>query len=541
MAQRRRLRKLEMCGADCVGWSCYVPKNRYLSVDPSVNPFDVAYQVKLVEAADYPTAVGRAWWVDLPVCYDYPDGNPVPGATTCDGADRFGWVSKLTNSYMAYTWPESPLHITDCGIVPDVTYEIQAFVCPPVITSDPLVISTAHDPEGDTQSWGDLTGGPVPDVDETWYPPERATNFVDIEGAIRTFEDNPPPIGFPPRVWVDMESNQVINFGDIGFVIKAFEGVAYADLTDLPDIGRHPAECLPDGMVLIPGGEFEMGDHHDGYASSLPVHAVYVDEFLMDVYEVTNEKYCIYLNFAYSQGLVEVIDGIVHGADGGESYCFTYDGDPASRIHWDGSGFIVETGKEDFPVVGVSWHGAAAYANWRSVMEGRTPSYDLSTWACDFAANGYRLPTEAEWEYAARGGEHDPYYRYPWGDAIDGSNANYANSGDPFEDDFPGETPVGYYDGNQTPPGADMANGYGLYDVAGNDWEWCNDWYASPYSPCAPPPCDNPQGPATGSDRVLRGGASLSPNVFLRTALRFPGDPQGLFHSGGFRLVLDPE
>ena len=143
-------------------------------------------------------------------------------------------------------------------------------------------------------------------------------------------------------------------------------------------------------------------------------------------------------------------------------------------------------------MVEVSWYGSAAYGNWRSTQDGRDPSYNLSTWECNFDANGYRLPTEAEWEYAARGGEHDPYYRYPWGDTIDGSMANYRESGDPYETGpYPWTTPVGHYDGNQTPPGVDMGNGYGLYDVAGNVYERCNDWYSStyygssPYEKCA--------------------------------------------------------
>ena len=94
----------------------------------------------------------------------------------------------------------------------------------------------------------------------------------------------------------------------------------------------------------------------------------------------------------------------------------------------------------------------------------------------DLGGNGYRLPTEAEWEKAARGGVAK--CNYPWGNSIDGSKANYQGSGDPFDD---GTTPVGYYNGNQVFRGQrrmdDMQNGFGLYDMAGNVYEWCWDWY----------------------------------------------------------------
>ena len=137
-------------GADCVAGVCYIPKNRYLSIDPTPSLIPVAYQLTLTEAVGYPTAVGRTWWVDAPVCYDCPDGNPVlPPPPTCEGADRFGWVSKLSSTAVTRAWTETPLHLTDCGIVPNAVYEIRASADGGVSFSDPLEIDTAHDPEGE--------------------------------------------------------------------------------------------------------------------------------------------------------------------------------------------------------------------------------------------------------------------------------------------------------------------------------------------------------------------------------------------------------
>jgi hypothetical protein len=198
--------------------------------------------VKVTEAAEYPLAIGRTWWVDAPVCYDYPDGNPVPGATTCEGADRFAWVSGLTDTPVTRTWTEMPLHITACGIAPAVTYYVQASADEGTSFSDPLEIGTAHNPDGDAQSWGDVTGGPVPGMPGLWLPPERSTNFGDVGNALRTFENLAEDTGFPPRVWVDVEINQVVNLADIQFILNAFEGRQYADI-GLPLIGSDPADC----------------------------------------------------------------------------------------------------------------------------------------------------------------------------------------------------------------------------------------------------------------------------------------------------------
>ena len=283
----------------------------------------------------------------------------------------------------------------------------------------------------------------------------------------------------------------------------------------------------PPDMVFIPGGEFLMGDHHDGMSEALPVHAVFVDSFYMGRYEITHQQYCNYLNSAYMKGLVQVIGGAVYPTGGGRVYCSTTASSSYSCITWDGSSFGVVPAKEDHPMADVTWYGAAAYCNWRSQEEGYQQCYNLSTWECDFSKNGYRLPTEAEWEYAARGGEHSPYYRYPWGDNIDGSKANYSNSGDPYETgSYPWTTPVDYY----------PANGYGLYDMAGNVWDWCNDWYSATYYGSSP--YDNPTGPAFGMGRVLRGGCWFFGADTCRIAIRFNIGPSGRSSSGGFRVVL---
>ena len=346
----------------------------------------------------------------------------------------------------------------------------------------------------------------------------------------------------------DLNDDHLINQQDLGILLADYGIGSGGDVdgdgdTDQSDLGAllavYDTQCpAPEGMVLITGGEFAMGDHTgNGNSDERPVHDVYINSFYMDIYEVTNQQYAAYLNDALIQNLIEVTDGVVYRAGGDEVYCDTETANNLSRIYWDGNTFTVVPGTENHPMELVSWYGAAAYCNWRSSVAGLEPAYDTGTWVCNFAADGYRLPTEAEWEYAARGGEYSTYYIYPWGDTIEGSQANYWQSGDEYDNYSPATTPIGYYDGGQTPPGVDMANGYGLYDMAGNVFDWCNDWYYTFYYTNSP--YDNPQGPESGNGHVLRGGSwSHQPN-FLRSAYRYWSAAWNRSGYFGFRTVLD--
>ncbi len=299
-------------------------------------------------------------------------------------------------------------------------------------------------------------------------------------------------------------------------------------------------DVTPPGMVPIPGGTYEMGDHFGlDPLYSVPVHSVGVDSFYMHSAEVTNGDFCRFLNAAWQAGWVQIgTKPAIYSADEAELFYLELRTwyNLHSEIFYDefSDSFSVVCGRKEHPVVTIGWHGAAAYCNWRSEQEGLQRCYDPQTWECNFGADGYRLPTEAEWEYAARGGLR--YSIYPWGDEIDGGKANYVESGDPHEDDWyvaigVSTTPVASY-----PP-----NAYGLYDMAGNVMELCNDYFDPYYYEyCVENRItNNPTGPLLplhDGGHVLRGGSCWSDPVDLSCGLH---DPLG---SGalGFRCVRRP-
>ncbi len=258
--------------------------------------------------------------------------------------------------------------------------------------------------------------------------------------------------------------------------------VGYESPVIVPATTATPVSVTND-MVLIPEGEFLMGSDH-GHIDETPVHKVYLDAFHIDKYEVTKLQFSEFLNEEGNQ------------EEGGVSWLDTSDED--CLIEYRNGKYQPKPGYENHPVIEVSWYGARAYAKWA----------------------GKRLPTEAEWEKAARGGLVGK--KYPWGDNIDSSKANYGeNVGQ--------TTSVGRY-----PP-----NNYGLYDMGGNVWEWVSDWYDDGYYSSGDS-YRNPQGPNYGSERVIRGAGWSHDASYLCSAGRSYVSPDDTSNHLGFRCAKSP-
>jgi formylglycine-generating enzyme required for sulfatase activity len=281
-----------------------------------------------------------------------------------------------------------------------------------------------------------------------------------------------------------------------------------------------PANSIP-GMALIPAGSFQMGDTFDeGEYYELPVHAVYVSAFYMDKYEATLALWDAVEAWSATNG-----------------YSYDYPGFGKATNH---------------PVLNIDWYDMVKWCNARSQMEGRVPSYYTDAALTQVYTNGqvapfvnwnagYRLPTESEWEKAARGGVNG--HRFPWSDVdtISESQANYYCDTNDYSYDIgptPGYNPA-FIDQDTpytSPVGSFAPNGYGLYDMAGNAWEWCWD-YAGTY------PSNfqtDPHGPATdqGSGRVGRGGNWNYYATDCRNSYRYGNSPTYSASNIGFRCAL---
>ncbi len=258
-------------------------------------------------------------------------------------------------------------------------------------------------------------------------------------------------------------------------------------------------------LVFVPAGAFKMGDNFgDGLPREKPVHTVELDAFYIGKFETTNAQWKKFRDDPgyedvkfWPNGLVVPKDQIPYWTQANNHGGATPDSD-------------------DFPVLGVNYDSVTAYCNWLSAKTGKK----------------YRLPTEAEWEKAARGTDQR---KYPWGNEIDHSYANYVGSAA-----FDTGTKVGTYDGKlhgalQTHNGASP---YGAYDMAGNVMEWCSDWYAKDYYSVSPR--KNPKGPATGAYRVVRGGSFFLEALDMRTYARSAAWPSFQSHRMiGFRVARD--
>jgi formylglycine-generating enzyme required for sulfatase activity len=241
-------------------------------------------------------------------------------------------------------------------------------------------------------------------------------------------------------------------------------------------------------MVLIPSGEFQMGSEN-GSTDEQPVHSIYLDAFYIDAYEVLNVDFATFLNENSDQA-----DSFSEWARIDQEWF---------QVHDEGSGWHAVSDYEYYPVVGVTWFGAAAYCEWRET----------------------RLPTEAEWQKAARGGREGS--EYPWGD-----EAPTCAQGEPSDATFAD------CDSGLVEAGNAAFNGFGLRDVAGNAWEWVADWYSAEYY--AESPSDNPTGPETGDVRGMRGGGWNATAGQLRVALRERSVPEQSSDYLGLRCAKTP-
>lgn len=238
------------------------------------------------------------------------------------------------------------------------------------------------------------------------------------------------------------------------------------------DVPHQPVEEIKASddaaMVLIPAGEFTMGINQ-GEPSERPAHRVFLDDFYIDKYEVTTSLYARFLE-ATKRSPPE---------------------------YWDK---MNKTSDADRPVIGVSWHDATAYCQWA----------------------GKRLPTEAEWEKAARGGDERVF---PWGNGA--PTRRHANFGTRTWNGYPILSPVGELEAG--------VSVYGVHDMAGNVWEWVADWYDPKFYKNSP--SKNPLGPTSGKDRVLRGGSWSSGGGGVRSTFRHAFAPSFGLATFGFRCA----
>lgn len=233
-------------------------------------------------------------------------------------------------------------------------------------------------------------------------------------------------------------------------------------------------------VAVIRGGEFLRGSN-EGNRDEIPAHRVLIDSFAIDIHPVTNEQFVRLLEYMGGEKDQHYND-LIRLKD--------------SRINRSGGRLSIESGYSKHPVVGVTWYGAVAYADWV----------------------GKRLPTEAEWEIAARGGLENS--TFPTGALIEKSQANFFSSD---------TTPVMSY----------VPNGYGLFDMAGNVYEWCQDWYGYNYYETSQQEPRRPKGPVQGVYRVLRGGCWKSLKEDLRSSQRHRNNPGTVNSTYGFRCAVD--
>lgn len=353
------------------------------------------------------------------------------------------------------------------------------------------------------------------DVSPTQLPPAGATplpsattlpvaTMLPTATVLPTNTDAPTATPVPTQTAVPTEPNTATPLPTV-------------TLTPSPTSTPYPERVeVPGGaMILIPGGYFQMGAtaaslaeecaafregcQTEWFTASEPVHTVLLGRYYIDANEVTNEAYAAFLNELGPEPMCAGQPCL----DAGQSQIILQEGafsPPADA---------------GLPATGVTWYGAAAFCAWR----------------------GGRLPSEAEWEKAAAWHpDSATARRYPWGDAFDGTALNFCDASctEPqanpdFDDGFAELAPVASFENGRSAAG--------LYDMAGNVWEWVADIYAANYYTQSP--AANPTGPETGEERVVRGGSWFDTANFMAAAIRFPSAPENADRTIGFRCAAD--
>ncbi len=281
-----------------------------------------------------------------------------------------------------------------------------------------------------------------------------------------------------------------------GYLSRTISVTVTADNTTYANFALVAGGTINIEMNTIPAGGFTMGSlpgDPNAQNDEQPQHAVFLDAYQISKYEITNAQY---RDFMAAGGYAISAYWTAAGWTWRTAYKIT------EPLNWYSGQNNSGTAYPNYPVNGVSWYEAYAFCCWA----------------------GGRLPTEAQWEKAARGISAANYW--PWGSASDTSNCNSTNNTPP--DTFTNTSPVGFFSAGQS--------FYGVYDMAGNVWEWCSDWYSNTYYSDSSA-ASNPAGPATGVQRVMRGGSFYSNFSYCRTATRRLATPEIRDFDDGIRLV----
>ena len=481
---------LFLCGLGSLHAAAPVVSNISAAQRPNSRLVDITYDV----AADFPTVS-----VSLQVSSNGGSTFVVP-ATTLSGAIGAGVA---TGTAKKITW--------DAGADWSGQYSTQMRF--KVIADDGNTAPTISDIAAQTITEGNNTGA----IAFTIGDAQTAAGSLTLSGSSSntTLVPNANIVfggsGANRTVTVTPASSQT---GTATITVTVSDGSLSASDTFLLTVNS----AAPTGFALIPQGAFTMGDSLDNdIVIATPTRTVTLDAFYMGKYKVTKAEWDEVRTWGLSNGYTDLAEG---------------------------------SGKaSNHPVQTVSWYNVVKWCNARSQKEGLTPVYytnnvqttiykkgsvDLTDAQVKWSANGYRLPTEAEWEKAARGGLSGK--RFPWGDTISHSQANYYASSS-YAYDLSGAV-NGYhpaYVTNYTSPvGIFAPNGYGLYDMAGNVWDWVWDWWGTYQAGSQ----TNPRGNTSGSGRVLRGGRWDGPAANCRVAERNISTPSGLYNtSPGFRVA----